>query len=126
MLSSYPPAKIKALRKRAMLSQMQVVELTGVTETTLKNWESGRRRPQTEKLEKVLNLYAIKIQKLEHYDQIWGTDGLQRPTPKNGVASGNGTHRSGDRPKQPPEAKSRSLPSHAQRSAQSAWKSRTA
>ncbi len=50
MLNQYPPERLKSLRKRAMLTQMQVVELTGISEATLCYLERGDRRPQTRTL----------------------------------------------------------------------------
>ena len=56
MLQSYSGEKLKSLRKRAMLTQMQVVELTGVSEGTICYLEKGVRIPQTKTLEKLLSL----------------------------------------------------------------------
>jgi hypothetical protein len=56
---------------------MQVVKLTGVSETTIHYLEHGLRKPQTQTLEKLLNLYAIRITRLEKMERIWGEDGLQ-------------------------------------------------
>jgi transcriptional regulator with XRE-family HTH domain len=77
MLNVYSGTKLRNLRKRALLTQMQVVELTGVSETTIHYLEHGLRRPQTQTLEKLLNLYAIRISRLEKMERIWGDDGLQ-------------------------------------------------
>ncbi len=77
MLNAYPGHKLRNLRKRALLTQMQVVELTGVSETTIHYLEHGIRKPQTQTLEKLLNLYAIRIARLEKMERIWGEDGLQ-------------------------------------------------
>jgi transcriptional regulator with XRE-family HTH domain len=77
MLNAYPGKKLRNLRRRANLTQMQVVELTGVSETTIHYLEHGLRRPQTKTLEKLLNLYAIRITRLEKMERIWGEDGLQ-------------------------------------------------
>jgi transcriptional regulator with XRE-family HTH domain len=77
MLNEYPGHKLRNLRKRANLTQMQVVKLTGVSETTIHYLEHDLRRPQTQTLEKLLNLYAIRITRLEKMERIWGEDGLQ-------------------------------------------------
>lgn len=79
MLNAYPGKKLRNLRKRANLTQMQVVDLTGVSETTIHYLEHDLRRPQTHTLEKLLNLYAIRITRLEKMERIWGEDGLQKP-----------------------------------------------
>lgn len=78
MISSYPGAKLKNLRKRANLTQKQVVELTGISETTILYLEKGTRKPQTATLDKLLNLYVIRIKRLEGLDRIWGEDGLAK------------------------------------------------
>lgn len=77
MLNAYPGKKLRNLRKRANLTQMQVVKLTGVSETTIHYLEHDLRKPQTHTLEKLLNLYAIRITRLEKMERIWGDDGLQ-------------------------------------------------
>jgi transcriptional regulator with XRE-family HTH domain len=78
MLNAYPGKKLRNLRRRANLTQMQVVNLTGVSETTIHYLEHDLRKPQTATLEKLLNLYAIRITRLEKMERIWGDDGLQR------------------------------------------------
>ena len=78
MLNAYPGKKLRNLRRRANLTQMQVVELTGVSETTIHYLEHDLRKPQTATLEKLLNLYAIRITRLEKMERIWGADGLQQ------------------------------------------------
>ena len=90
MLNSYPGPKLRNLRKRALLTQMQVVELTGISETTIHNAEHELRRPQTQTLDKLLNLYAIRIARLEKMERLWGADGLQKqqeqqPQQQNGA-----------------------------------------
>lgn len=77
MLNAYPGKKLRNLRKRANLTQMQVVELTGVSETTIHYLEHDLRKPQTKTLETLLNLYAIHILRIEKRERIWGDDGLQ-------------------------------------------------
>lgn len=67
-----------------MLTQVQVVELTGISETTIHYLEHGLRKPQTGTLQKLLNLYAIRIKRVEKLDQIWGEDGLSS-MPTNSV-----------------------------------------
>jgi transcriptional regulator with XRE-family HTH domain len=77
MLNAYPGPKLRNLRKRANLTQKQVVELTGIAETTILYLEHDRRRPQTQTLERLLMLYATRIKRLENFEKIWGVDGLQ-------------------------------------------------
>ena len=71
MLQEYPGPKLKSLRRRARLTQTQVVELAGVSEATLCYLERGERRPQTRTLEKLLSLYAIRIEYWNKIDQVF-------------------------------------------------------
>ena len=71
MLQEYSGAKLRSLRRRARLTQTQVVELTGVAEATLCYLERGDRRPQTRTLEKLLPLYAIRIQYWDRIDHLF-------------------------------------------------------
>ena len=60
MLQDYSGPRLKQLRKRARLTQMQVVKETGVSEATICYLERGDRKPQSKTLEKLLSLYAIE------------------------------------------------------------------
>jgi transcriptional regulator with XRE-family HTH domain len=71
MLQEYSGPKLKSLRRRARLTQTQVVELAGVSEATLCYLERGERRPQTRTLEKLLSLYAIRIEYWNKIDQVF-------------------------------------------------------
>jgi len=85
MLSSYSGEKLKALRKRARCTLKEVVAATGVMECTIVNLEHNKHKPQNVTLYKLLDFYAIRIKKLEHYETIWGEDGkqpIQRPQEK--------------------------------------------
>lgn len=61
----YTGPELLALRKRALLSQKEVVKLTGVTEPTIAYLEMGRTKPHGGTILKLLSLYAERIQKLE-------------------------------------------------------------
>src|SRR5271166_961717 len=98
-MSEYTGEKLKDLRKRARLSQMQVVALTGVTETTIHNAEHNKRRPQNATLEKLLNLYAIRIAKYERLSKVWPDGG---PVPEDGMVKGDRAAVRGDKKKSPP------------------------
>jgi len=74
MLNQFPAERLKALRKKAMLTQMQVVEQTGISEATLCYLERGDRRPQTRTLEKLLNLYATRINWVANLEKIFTGD----------------------------------------------------
>jgi transcriptional regulator with XRE-family HTH domain len=123
--STYPPAKLKALRKRAMLTQEQVWTACGLGEQTLWYWESGRRRPQSGLLNKVLTLYAIHIKRLERMEELWGEDGkqqpLDRPASAARMAPGNGTDGKDNRSKSAPVVARRGLPNHPFASPPRTW-----
>jgi putative transcriptional regulator len=42
----YAPADIKAIRKKLEKSQSEFALMIGVSVSTLRNWEQGRRRPE--------------------------------------------------------------------------------
>ena len=71
MLHEKNGEKLRSLRKRAMLTQVEVVKLTGICVTTLYNLESGRRRPQTRTLQKLRNLYAVRIQMIKNQNAVF-------------------------------------------------------
>lgn len=69
-----------ALRKRALLSQLEVVKLTGICEPTITSIEQGRTKPHGKTIMKLLTIYAERIQKLE---VIYGV--LEGKTPVRGA-----------------------------------------
>lgn len=75
MRVDYPPERLRMLRKRALLTQADVCELLGLGKNTLPNWERGKFKPQSSKLERVLNLYAIRIQRNEKLNVMLGGEG---------------------------------------------------
>src|SRR5271166_5296117 len=97
-MSDYTGEKLKDLRKRARLSQMQVVALTGITETTIYNAESNKRHPRSATLEKLLNLYAIRIAKYERLSKVWPDGG---PVSEVGMVKGNRVAVRDDKKKSP-------------------------
>jgi transcriptional regulator with XRE-family HTH domain len=90
---NYPPKKLASLRVRAMLTQDQVVELTGLTIQTILNVEKGHTRPRTDTLTRLLNLYAVRIQNLERIANVLDSEPpfsakyLKRSPQPAGVAS---------------------------------------
>lgn len=78
MLNEYPGSKLRNLRKRALLTQMQVVEMTGISETTIHYLEHDLRKPQSKTLSTLLDLYSIRIARLDKMERVWGKDGLQK------------------------------------------------
>lgn len=87
MIQEYSGERLKRLRLRARLTQMQVVALAGVSEATICYLESGKRKPQTKTLDKILGIYAIRIQQLNNLERVLreGDDG--------GNISGQGPNR---------------------------------
>ena len=76
MLHSWPdPPRLRQLRSRAMLTQDEVQSLTGVCRKSLSNWETGRTKPTTECLRKVLAIYDKQIQMHERREQRWEQTG---------------------------------------------------
>jgi transcriptional regulator with XRE-family HTH domain len=120
MLNVYPGAKLRNLRKRALLTQMDVVDLTGISETTIHYLEHDLRRPQSHTLDKLLSLYSIRITRLEKMDQMWGEDGKQnrqaadgRPVQQVEGLAGNGHKPSLNNPEPSQHPAGRRLPRHA-------------
>ena len=81
MTSSEKKQKFVQLRINAGLTQRQVAEALGVTETTIRNWESGLREPKppfsvTEKLMELYNcsisdlVEAVEIAKAERAEKV--------------------------------------------------------
>ncbi len=66
MTSSDKKQKFVRLRINAGLTQRQVAEALGVTETTIRNWESGLREPKPtfSVTQKLMELYNCSISDL--------------------------------------------------------------
>jgi putative transcriptional regulator len=45
-VAEFAPLNVKAIRGRLRKSQAEFAQLIGVSLSTLRNWEQGRRRPQ--------------------------------------------------------------------------------
>jgi transcriptional regulator with XRE-family HTH domain len=69
MIRDYSGDKLRSLRKRARLSQQQVAKLSKVSEAAIWYLEQGKRKPHTRTLERLLNLYAIRIQYWNNLEQ---------------------------------------------------------
>lgn len=74
MLQDYTGPKLKALRYKARLTLRQVVEQAGVSEGTICYLERGTRKPQGTTLQKLLTLYAQRIQYWEGLDRVLNGD----------------------------------------------------
>jgi transcriptional regulator with XRE-family HTH domain len=83
MIHRYPPHRLRSLRQRALLSQRDVERRTGISDSTIAYLETGRHRPQSATLNKLLFLYGINISRLERQEQLWGMpeDQIEAPRP---------------------------------------------
>ncbi len=83
MIHPYSPERLRALRQRALLSQREVERLTGISDATIAYLESGRHKPQSGTLSKLLSLYAMNIRRLEQQERLWGIpeDQIDAPRP---------------------------------------------
>ena len=82
MTHLYSPDRLRSLRQRALLSQREVERLTGISDATIAYLESGRHRPQSETLRKLLFLYDVNIRRLEQHERLWGTPEEQIEAPR--------------------------------------------
>jgi transcriptional regulator with XRE-family HTH domain len=71
MLHDYSGERLRALRRKALMTQREVHGETGVSLMTLYFVEKGIRRPQTRTLDKLLSLYAVRIQRLKNMNRLF-------------------------------------------------------
>lgn len=67
--------KVKALRKKQGLSQLELAEKIFVSRQTISGWEAGTSRPSTENLQCLSKLYAVPLEVLLDDKQeleFWG------------------------------------------------------
>lgn len=91
MYTNYPPAKLKDLRIRSLLTQADVQSLTGLSFVSLIKAEKGRSRLQKRNLDKLLTLYATRIARIEKMERIWDGPSGQVQSPR--MVEGNGIGR---------------------------------
>src|SRR5271155_3611359 len=103
MYTNYPPAKLKSLRIRSLLTQSDVQSLTGLSFVSLIKAEKGRSRLQKRNLDKLLTLYATRIARLEKMERIWDgpiTRGqIQSPSMVERNGPGRGPYKAKQSPK---------------------------
>lgn len=58
--------KLKLFREEAGLTQVEASEHLGVTNTTISNWETGRKLPSTQNLDRICHVYRIPTSYLNH------------------------------------------------------------
>ena len=61
--------RIKALRRRAGLSQEQVAEQVGVSRQAVAKWESGERAPDLNNCAALAELYHVTLDDLVRHDR---------------------------------------------------------
>ena len=72
--------KVKALRKKQGLSQLELAEKIFVSRQAISGWEAGTSRPSTENLQCLSKLYAVPLE--TSLDK-----GTQRKTTENELPS---------------------------------------
>ena len=63
--------RIKALREDAQLTQKELGEKLGFSDTTITNYESGKRHPEYDTLIKIANLFGVTTDYLVGKDNTW-------------------------------------------------------
>ncbi len=67
--------KIKSYRKAAGLTQKKLGELSDTSESTIKQYESGKRQPRIEQLQKIADTLNVSVSSLlgtvQHNDCFW-------------------------------------------------------
>lgn len=83
MIEDYSPRRLRSLRERALLSQREVERQTGISDSTINYLESGRHKPQSKTLRKLLFLYETNIRSLEKYalNQAEPEERIEAPRP---------------------------------------------
>jgi predicted transcriptional regulator len=54
MIHRYSPGRLRSLRQRVLLSQRDVERLTGISDATIAYLESGRHKPQSATLRRLV------------------------------------------------------------------------
>ena len=68
--------KLKELREKAGLSQYAFADKFGVAQSTVGNWESGKREPNFETTRKLADFFSVSV------DYLLDRDGVYTPTPR--------------------------------------------
>ena len=61
MVTSYPLMSLAAARVNAKLTQKELAERCGVSESTIVAWESGRRYPNVRMLAKIEQALGVSL-----------------------------------------------------------------
>ncbi|WP_161979580.1 helix-turn-helix domain-containing protein [Streptococcus sp. S784/96/1] len=65
--------RLKSLRKEAKLTQKEISNIFNTTQQSYSQWESGKRKPSQETLEKFANYYNVSI------DYLTGKSDIKNP-----------------------------------------------
>jgi transcriptional regulator with XRE-family HTH domain len=67
----YTPAHLRSLRERALLTQADVQQMTGLSRRSVIKLERGITRPRFSTLRRLLTLYQTCINTNEARDRAW-------------------------------------------------------
>ena len=63
------PERLKELRLRKGLTQKEIAEVVGIKQPNYQQWESGKRKPSSETLEKFANFFGVTMDYLSGNDE---------------------------------------------------------
>ncbi|MGE5660036.1 MAG: helix-turn-helix transcriptional regulator [Actinomycetota bacterium] len=70
-MGEIPVSNVGNLRKQVGLTQRQLADLAGVTETTIRNWENNRSSVEVfERIARLCNALGCSVEDLVRYEQI--------------------------------------------------------
>ena len=64
--------ELKRLRLEKGLTQVQLAEVLGVSQSTIASWENGKRRPDLEFLPTIAHFYGVSV------SELYGSEDAQR------------------------------------------------
>ncbi|HEM9618018.1 TPA: helix-turn-helix transcriptional regulator [Streptococcus agalactiae] len=67
------PERLKELRKKSNLTQKDMAEYFGTSQPSYQAWESGKRNPNSESLDKIANFFNVST------DYLLGNTDLKNP-----------------------------------------------
>ena len=63
------PERLKELRLKKGLTQKEIAEQFGIKQPNYQQWESGKRKPSSETLEKFANFFGVTMDYLSGNDE---------------------------------------------------------
>ncbi|MDV5976583.1 UNVERIFIED_CONTAM: helix-turn-helix transcriptional regulator [Streptococcus canis] len=67
------PERLKELRKKSNLTQKDMAEYFGTSQPSYQAWESGKRNPNSESLDKIANFFNVST------DYLLGNTDIKNP-----------------------------------------------